>query len=716
MFRRVLIAALLPMLIVVSCSTETGTAPPASAAPRSAATVLSDVADALGVADASSITYSGNAWNIRNSFRQTPNASPPWPYRDDITNYVRTIDLAQPASLATADTFAQNLFLEPAVAGKYTQYIAPDQTNWGQQLEIWLTPWGFLQGAEANAAEVSTQTIDGTEFTVVTWMSPESQTSPSGLQYTVNGYVNGRNLIERVETWVEDAFMGDMHVEAVYSDYRNLNGLMFPATIEQRRGGGGIFGVNVTNASANPANLAALMTPPEPAGGGGFGGGGPPAELVQQLADGVYLVVGGYVALVAEFEDHVLVIEAGQSETRGQQILDQVKLTSPGKPIRYIVNSHPHSDHTAGLIPFIREGATLVTHANNVDFLNMALSTPRTLLGEDTLSPQLEGVDGVAVYEDASMRVELHHIPNLHSDGMLVAYLPEQKILFQADFTLPQPGADANPFVISLAEYVAETGLDFDRYLAVHAAQAPQTKADLMATLAGRDAAYVVPSDTPANIQRAVASSARSDDQRARDAGRKPAEVLTLAAIDAGDRVVELAAFGHYYTTMLAEAVGPSGHVYMLDMPWTDRFGGEAARAFDLAHDNVSYTQAHYNDVEFPQDVDAVMNVLFYHDLAQGDVDVAAVNAKIFAALKPGGTYLVIDHKAEDGSGWRDATTTHRIDAGTIRDEVVAAGFELAVDSTLLANSEDDRTQAIRAEGLRGMTDRAVLVFRKPNR
>ena len=81
------------------------------------------------------------------------------------------------------------------------------------------------------------------------------------------------------------------------------------------------------------------------------------------------------------------------------------------------------------------------------------------------------------------MRVELHHVPNLHTDGMLVAYLPEQRILFQADFTLPREGADANPFVVSLAEYVDETGLDFDRYLAVHAAQVPQTKADLLATI-----------------------------------------------------------------------------------------------------------------------------------------------------------------------------------------------------------------------------------------
>jgi predicted methyltransferase len=228
--------------------------------------------------------------------------------------------------------------------------------------------------------------------------------------------------------------------------------------------------------------------------------------------------------------------------------------------------------------------------------------------------------------------------------------------------------------------------------------------------------AYRVPANAPANIKRAVESSARSAEQRARDADRKPAETLMLAEIGEGDRVVELAAFGHYWTEMLVEAVGPSGQVNMVDMPWTDRFGGEAARAFDASHANATYTQAHYNQMQLPQNVDAVLNVLFYHDLTRDNVDTADMNRKILAALKPGGIYLVIDHKAEDGSGWRDASTLHRIDAATIKTEVTAAGFELVADSPLLANPADDRRQNMRAEGIRGKTDQAVLVFRKPAR
>jgi glyoxylase-like metal-dependent hydrolase (beta-lactamase superfamily II) len=113
----------------------------------------------------------------------------------------------------------------------------------------------------------------------------------------------------------------------------------------------------------------------------------------------------------------------------------------------------------------------------------MAFSTPRTLLGQPTMDPQIEGVDEVRVLEDDTMRLELHSVPNAHTDGMLVAFLPRQRILFQADFTLPQPGQAANPFVVTLAERVDALGLDFDRYLAVHAAAQPQTKAHLMAAI-----------------------------------------------------------------------------------------------------------------------------------------------------------------------------------------------------------------------------------------
>src|SRR5690606_28719786 len=187
-----------------------------------------------------------------------------------------------------------------------------------------------------------------------------------------------------------------MLVANIYSGYMSMGGIQVPMTIEQQRGGGGIFGVNVTAATANPANAAELLMVPAPATPGGPppGGGAPaaPAELSQELAPGVYLITGGYQALAVDFNDFVAVFEAGQPEVRGDAILAEVKRILPGKEIRYIINSHPHSDHTGGLVPFVREGSTIITHQNNVEFLNMALSTPRTLLGQETLMPKFENI------------------------------------------------------------------------------------------------------------------------------------------------------------------------------------------------------------------------------------------------------------------------------------------------------------------------------------
>jgi predicted methyltransferase len=225
---------------------------------------------------------------------------------------------------------------------------------------------------------------------------------------------------------------------------------------------------------------------------------------------------------------------------------------------------------------------------------------------------------------------------------------------------------------------------------------------------------YVIAPGTPAYIRAAVASADRTPAMTERDAVRKPAEVLSLSGIEPGNRVIEIAGFGQYFTTLLSAVVGADGEVHVFDLPYTEARSGEASRAFVAAHPNTRYSVVDYNAASFPADVDIVFNVLYYHDLQPQGIDTAAMNAKLFAALKPGGRYVVIDHKAEDGSGWRDAGTIHRMAAETIVEEVTAAGFVLSVDSDLLANPDDDRTAMVFAPGTRGVTDQAVLVFTRP--
>ena len=225
---------------------------------------------------------------------------------------------------------------------------------------------------------------------------------------------------------------------------------------------------------------------------------------------------------------------------------------------------------------------------------------------------------------------------------------------------------------------------------------------------------YAIPAGTPAYIRAAVQSSERPAAMTERDAVRKPAEVLALSGIEPGQRVIEIAGFGQYYTTLLSAVIGDDGEVHVFDLPYTESRSGEASRAFAAAHPNTTYNVVDYNAAEFPGNVDIVFNILYYHDLQPQGVDTAAMNRKLFAALKPGGRYVVIDHKAEDGSGWRDASTIHRMGVETIVEEVTAAGFELSVDSDLLANPEDDRSLMVFTPGTRGTTDQAVFVFTKP--
>jgi predicted methyltransferase len=224
---------------------------------------------------------------------------------------------------------------------------------------------------------------------------------------------------------------------------------------------------------------------------------------------------------------------------------------------------------------------------------------------------------------------------------------------------------------------------------------------------------YVIPAGTPFNIAAAVKGE-RPDEARARDINRKPAETLSLAEVHEGDRIVEIASFGQYYTNMLSAAVGPEGHIYMSDLPYTAGRSEEPSRAFVAAHPNTEYQLVDYNEMVFPTELDAVHIVLYYHDLSLNSIDLAAFNQKVYDALRPGGVYFIVDHNAPAGTGREHTQSVHRIDPQVIRDEVTAAGFTLETDSDLLRNPDDDQTTMVFAPGTRGTTDQAVLVFRKP--
>lgn len=139
----------------------------------------------------------------------------------------------------------------------------------------------------------------------------------------------------------------------------------------------------------------------------------------------------------------------------------------------------------------VAEGATIITHENNREFFERALNTPRTLL-DDVLAktPRKATVDPVGtrkVYSDGTRTVEMHHAwPAPHSNGLLIAYFPKERILFQGDFSLPAAGEPANDHVKALGDIVQKLKLDFDRYINVHTSEAPQTRAEFDAAVQAR--------------------------------------------------------------------------------------------------------------------------------------------------------------------------------------------------------------------------------------
>jgi glyoxylase-like metal-dependent hydrolase (beta-lactamase superfamily II) len=473
--------------------------------------VIANAQKALG--DVKSITYSGSAKDV--SFQQCgANAAdmqcrgPHDPMRP-IADYVRVIDLAAPTSRATGATNNIGAGGSTTVTpGRFTQQVTPQQaavtSPWAQSLELYITPWGFLKGAADNNATVARRRVDGKNYTVLSW-SPTVK-AVSGKAYTINGYVNDQNLVERVETWLGENIMGDMHILATYSGWKDFGGAMAPAKIVQTRGGLPFFEVDVTAAKANPADVASLaQIPPPPAGrgggGGAPGGGAPPAApaftvTTEKLGDGLWRLTtgaGSYDSLVVEFKDHVMMLEAGQSIGRAQAYIAETKKLVPNKPIRYVLNTHPHSDHTGGLPALVAEGATIITQKNNETFLKTALNTPRTLL-DDVLAKnpkpaKVEAVTEKKVYSDGTRTIEVYHTwPVPHSNGLIVAYIPKEKILFQGDFSLPaQKGQPANDHVKALAPIVLDKlKLDFQRYINVHASANPETRDDFVAAVEAR--------------------------------------------------------------------------------------------------------------------------------------------------------------------------------------------------------------------------------------
>ncbi len=227
----------------------------------------------------------------------------------------------------------------------------------------------------------------------------------------------------------------------------------------------------------------------------------------------------------------------------------------------------------------------------------------------------------------------------------------------------------------------------------------------------------------PDFIAAAVADSNRPESDVQRDVNRKPAQTLMFTGIRPGEQIAELLPGGGYFTRILSKAVGSAGHVYALvpapspNAPAsTPDFATRVkAIAADPNYGNVSVVVEPFSQLKVPVPVDLVWTSQNYHDLHNfPGLDVAVFNQMVFAALKPGGIYLILDHVAAAGSGTRETKTLHRIDPQAVKREALAAGFVFVGSSRLLRRTEDPHTAAVFDPAIRGKTDQFILKFRKP--
>lgn len=439
---------------------------------------LEAVARALGASGLRSIEYTGSGTLL--AVGQSPAPGQPWP-PFGLRRFTRAIDYD---AAAMRDDLVRVQVLDPPrgggvqpVRGEQRQvFVLRGDHAWNmagdaavpaplalpeRQAQLWLTPHGVVKAALAHGGVRQGRTLT---FTL-----------PG--RVPVRATLDGADLVERVEAVLPHPVVGDLPLHVAYADYRDFGGVKFPTRIRQTAGGFPSLDLVVSdvrpNAAVDVAVPAAVRETTRPY-----------ARVASQMvADGVWYVTGGsHHSVVIEMQDHLIVVEAPLNDERALAVIGEARALSD-KPIRYVVNSHHHFDHSGGLRAFAGEGATIITHEVNRAFFERALGTPATRppdhLARSGKKSVVEGVRERRVLGDATRTVEIHHMAgNPHDDGLLMVYLPREKLLVQADAYTPLPAGAAppmppSPFTLNLVENLTRLGLAVDRLLPLHGRLVP---------------------------------------------------------------------------------------------------------------------------------------------------------------------------------------------------------------------------------------------------
>jgi len=367
-----------------------------------------------------------------------------------------------------------------------------------RELTLYTNPIGFIKaGLEAPNAAVTDRYYGRTNRTlkVVAYTVKVCDTPQPQCTRRVTGEFNNDNLLERTITWVPDPVLGDKMVEYRWSDYRDVgNGVKYPFHVHAHMGdhplipgGHNYLDLRISDIKINIPDAAqavpdAVRNAPLPT---------QTRVVSTQLAPDVYLIGGGsHNSVAVGFKDYVTVIEGPLSNQRTNAVVAEVHKLFPNKPIKYLVNTHNHFDHLGGVRGFVAEGATVITDARNVNFYNRVVLAPQPrTLQPDRLSTRpfaptgpgqlaVQGFTDQYTISDGNETIELYHVDGLnHSDNMLVAYLPKEKILVNADLYGPPPAGgniqNVNANAVALFRNVKRLKLDVAQHVPIHGNAGP---------------------------------------------------------------------------------------------------------------------------------------------------------------------------------------------------------------------------------------------------
>jgi glyoxylase-like metal-dependent hydrolase (beta-lactamase superfamily II) len=475
-------------LLLAACSTtSTNSAKPAG-------DVLKNADRAMGSADLKTLRYTANGTGA--IFGQAYQPGTVWPQLK-ISNFVRLHDynnaaLRQDQAISRAEpngggavplmgqgeqrtvamlmgTSAWNMVGPAPVASP----VALDQ----RIHDLWTSPHGIIKAALKNNATVTTRNLEGQTINAVSF------TEPGRFMATV--YINNQGLVARVDSRLSNPVMGDTDVVTEYSDYKDYGGVKFPDRIEQVQGGAMVLDLHVTEVQVNPpADIAVpelVRVAAEKA-------------VAEKAAEGIWFIGGGsHNSVAIEMKDHIMLVESPLYDGRAAAVLAEVKRVIPGKPIRYVVNSHHHFDHAGGLRTAVADGATVVASAKAKPYFERVLANPNRIspdmLAKSNAAVKVEAVDGKRVFTDGARTVELYLIgQSVHADGFIMVYLPAEKLLVQADAYTPSAPNAAPPAVpnannLNLISNIEGLKLNVERILPLHGRMVPVAE---LYTTAGR--------------------------------------------------------------------------------------------------------------------------------------------------------------------------------------------------------------------------------------